>query len=65
MGYNKKFLEKVIKKFIFKDENIKYEYPKILYKYRPFDKYTVEMFDNNYLYLSPADNLDDQFEIVP
>ncbi len=36
--------------------------PKFLYKYRPFDKYTFDMFDNEYVYLCPAENLDDPSE---
>lgn len=35
------------------------EYPKYLYKYRPFDEYTFDMLENEYLYLCPAKNLDD------
>lgn len=38
------------------------EAPKTLYKYRPFDDYTFDMLDNKYLYLCPAQNLDDPSE---
>ena len=36
--------------------------PQYLYKYRPFDKYTFDMLDNKYVYLCPAEDLDDQSE---
>ena len=36
--------------------------PSYLYKYRPFDEYTFEMLDNNYVYLCPAEKLDDPSE---
>ena len=38
------------------------EYPKFLYKYRPFDEFAFDMLENNYLYLCPAEKLDDQSE---
>ena len=37
-------------------------YPNVLYKYRSFDDYTIDMIENNYLFLSPAKKLDDQFD---
>ena len=40
----------------------KKEYPKFLYKYRPFDEFTFDMLENNYLYLCPAEKLDDPSE---
>lgn len=36
--------------------------PRFLYKYRPFDKFAYEMLADNYLYLCPAENLDDPSE---
>lgn len=42
--------------------NKEYKGPKFLYKYRPFDEYTFDMLENDYLYLSPAENLDDTTE---
>lgn len=36
--------------------------PKILYKYRPFDNYTFDMLENNYVFLCAAKNLDDPSE---
>lgn len=38
------------------------EYPKYLYKYRKFDEFTFDMLENEYLYLCPAENLDDTKE---
>lgn len=40
-------------------------FPPRLYKYRCFDEYTVDMIRNNYIYLTPAIKLDDQFECRP
>ncbi|MDE5630490.1 MAG: DUF2971 domain-containing protein, partial [Bacilli bacterium] len=36
--------------------------PRFLYKYRPFDDFTYDMLDNNYIYLCPAEKLDDPSE---
>ena len=36
--------------------------PKFLYKYRPFDKYTVEMIEQGYLFLCKANRLNDDRE---
>ncbi len=36
--------------------------PRMLYKYRPFDKYAIDMLENDYLYLCAAKNLDDPSE---
>ena len=36
--------------------------PQFLYKYRSFDEFTFDMLDNAYLYLCPAENLDDPSE---
>lgn len=38
------------------------QFPERLFKYRNFDAYTEDMIINNYIYLCPAQNLDDQFE---
>lgn len=38
------------------------DYPKSLFKYRRFDKYTKDMLRTGYIYFCPANNLDDQFE---
>ena len=37
-------------------------YPKSLFKYRPFDKYAMDMLENDYIYLCPAGNEDDETE---
>lgn len=36
--------------------------PQFLYKYRPFDKFTFDMLDKGYVYLCPANLLDDPSE---
>ena len=36
--------------------------PQFLYKYRPFDEFTFDMLDNGYVYLCPAERLDDPSE---
>lgn len=38
--------------------------PKQLYKYRKFDNYAFDMIENEYVYLSPADLLDDPFDCL-
>lgn len=38
------------------------EGPRFLYKYRPFDKFTFDMLDKGYVYLCPANLLDDPSE---
>lgn len=43
-------------------EEIKYSGPAILYKYKPFNEYTFDMLEKNYLYLCPAKDLDDKSE---
>ena len=40
------------------------KYPKQLFKYRSFDNYAFDMLENNYVYLCPAENLDDETECV-
>ena len=36
--------------------------PSFLYKYRPFDEYTFDMLEKGYVYLCPAEKLDDPSE---
>lgn len=36
--------------------------PQYLYKYRPFDIFTLDMLENGYVYLCPAEKLDDPSE---
>jgi len=38
--------------------------PKYLYKYRPFDFWAFDMLEKNYVYLCPAEKLDDETECV-
>ena len=38
--------------------------PKVLYKYRRFDKYSVDMIENDYVFLAPAGSLDDPFDCL-
>lgn len=38
------------------------ESPRFLYKYRPYDKFTFDMLDKGYVYLCPANLLDDPSE---
>ena len=42
--------------------NAKYQGLDSLFKYRPFDEFTFDMLENNYLYLSPVEKLDDKTE---
>ena len=46
-----------------KDDFLK-KTPKTLYKFRKFDKYTVDMIENDYVYLTPARKLDDPFDCL-
>lgn len=62
MKDKKEFIKKEIKKYVYKNDKLLNNYPEKLYKYRSFDEYTVDMLDNKYLFLSPAENLDDQFD---
>lgn len=41
-----------------------YAGPTFLYKYRSFDQFTYDMLENKYLYLCPADKLDDETECI-
>lgn len=38
--------------------------PRILYKYRTFDKYSCEMLEESYVYLAPVKELDDPFDCL-
>lgn len=44
------------------NNDLVYHGPKYLYKYRPFDKYTFDMLEKEYLFLCKASNLDDKSE---
>lgn len=39
-----------------------YHGPNLLYKYRAFDQFTFDMLENDYVYLCPAEKLDDPLE---
>lgn len=41
-----------------------YSGPKFLYKYRPFDEFTFDMLENEYVYLCPAEKEDDETECL-
>lgn len=41
-----------------------YKGPKYLYKYRPFDEFAFDMLEQNYIYLCPAMDLDDETECM-
>lgn len=49
---------------IYSNNNLPYGGPKSLYKYRPFDKYSFDMLENEYLYLCPAEKEDDKIECM-
>ena len=60
MKYNIDYLNTRIRN----KDNFVYDGPKSLYKYRPFDNFTFDMFDNEYVYLCPAEKLDDPSECM-
>lgn len=47
---------------IYKKFESDYVGPKALFKYRPFDQFTFDMLENEYIYLCPAENEDDETE---
>lgn len=51
-----------ISRFGRKDNTYIKDLPRKLYKYRPFDQYSLDMLENKYLYLCPAKDLDDETE---
>ena len=55
-----KYLNQVMKN----KDTFKYYGPKVLYKYRPFDEYTFDMLENEYIYLCPAEKEDDETECL-
>ena len=46
------------------DDNLPYCGPRSLFKFRPFDKFTFDMLENEYLYLCPAEKEDDKTECL-
>lgn len=53
-----------LNKRIQSNNQCQYEGPKSLFKYRPFDDYTFDMLENRYLFLCPAEKLDDPTECL-
>lgn len=53
---------KYINEFFNLRGDFKYHGPELLYKYRAFDEYTFDMLENDYVYLCPAEKLDDPSE---
>ena len=53
-----------LNRYIKEKESFVYSGPGVLYKYRKFDQYTFDMLENKYIYLCPADKLDDETECV-
>lgn len=53
-----------LNQIMFGKDKLKYNGPKSLYKYRPFDKYSFDMLENEYLYLCPAEKEDDETECI-
>ena len=47
-----------------KKDNPRYAGPKSLYKYRPFDQFSFDMLENDYIFLCVASGLDDPSECV-
>ena len=53
-----------LNQLVINNRNIPYSGPKSLFKYRPFDDYSFDMLENEYMYLCPAENEDDKTECV-
>ena len=53
-----------LNQIMFGKAKLKYNGPTLLYKYRPFDKYSFDMLENEYLYLCPAEKEDDETECM-
>ena len=49
---------------VVRDKDQSYKGPSTLYKYRPFDKYTFDMLNNDYVFLCAAGKLDDPTECM-
>lgn len=50
--------------YILMNEEVSYNGPISLFKYRSFDEYTFDMLDNKYLFLCAAEKLDDPTECI-
>lgn len=53
-----------LNQIIAKNYQTPYSGPSLLYKYRPFDEFTFDMLENEYLYLCPAEKEDDETECM-
>lgn len=53
-----------LNQIMFSKFGIDYNGPKLLYKYRPFDEYTFDMLENEYIFLCPAEKEDDETECL-
>lgn len=53
-----------LNQIMFSKFGIDYKGPKLLYKYRPFDEYTFDMLENEYIFLCPAEKEDDETECL-
>ena len=53
-----------LNKYIKENESFQYTGPRFLYKYRSFDEYSFDMLENKYIFLCPADKLDDETECI-
>ena len=47
-----------------KNKNLDYKIPNLFYKYKKFNEFSIEMLENEYLYLAPANTLDDPFDCL-
>ena len=54
--------KKYLNSFLGAKEAFQYGGPKSLFKFRPFDAFAFDMFENEYLYLCPAEREDDKTE---
>ena len=53
-----------LNQIIYSKMSINYKGPELLYKYRPFDDYTFDMLENEYIFLCPAEKEDDETECL-
>ena len=53
-----------LNQIIAKNYQTPYSGPSLLYKYRPFDEFTFDMLENEYVYLCPAEKEDDENECM-
>lgn len=53
-----------LNQIIANNHQTRYSGPSLLYKYRPFDEFTFDMLENEYLYLCPAEKEDDETECL-